>query len=634
LKTLCDGRAESEFTAGGASTGGAQRAADPPGQPIVFSSRQFYRWGSWVCYFCDGVNPPEADDCFYQPVGGPHVGARCGGNGAAGSWCPDDNVILWSAPEEWRNSWEADRLRDYEDNIPESACQDDDRIAEAFTSRMREIAERKEAKAERKRAAMAAIQASLLVGGWLCPGCEEWNLSFRNLCYKCNGRRTAAGVLSRGVPDPRRNDQDRDESDSDDSAALDLRQEEQEELEATLKPFLRSTRSKRGSGSKKRGNPYGGTQGGGSKGKYSKGRGEGVAQQRGLVSVWLRPPTAALAWRDHFGRVTEPVRTAASYTWALARRVLNRLAHICKGNISSVGVVDETLAAVAQQSRAVSVITLMLCAAATWFVARAVLNRLVHALKGNSLPATLLELVGGEATFAVKGKRSQVMHKVWVRLDSKQSACGCKAFLQEGACGHCDAAVQAGLVRPDLAAAASEGDRSAELGSRVIAKGLAALPSQECFSGLAAKSREISCLSGLLNRGGSSPGAPAATSTALAVPAPAAATAAQGPRRNKTPRAEPTSRAVHEVAYLAGGSYVAAGLSVLAKTRSRDKALEAACARGAACSLVADASQCAKTKLQWQSLKRVAAAGVNVRLAAGHSVRDAYVADVGSPCRV
>ena len=57
------------------------------------------------------------------------------------------------------------------------------------------------------------------------------------------------------------------------------------------------------------------------------------------------------------------------------------------------------------------------------------------------------------------------------------------------------------------------------------------------------------------------------------------------------------------------------------------EALEAACVRGAACSLVADASQCAKTKLQWQSLKRVAAAGVNVPLAAGHSVRDAYVAD-------
>ena len=88
--------------------------------------------------------------------------------------------------------------------------------------------------------------------------------------------------------------------------------------------------------------------------------------------------------------------------------------------------------------------TAKLCAAAIWFIARSVLNRLVHALKRNSLPATLVELVGGEATFAVKGRRSQVMHKVWVRLDSKQSACGCKAYLQEGACGHCDAAVQGG----------------------------------------------------------------------------------------------------------------------------------------------------------------------------------------------
>ena len=203
----------------------------------------------------------------------PHAGARCSGNRAAGSWCP------WSAPDEWRNSWEASRLRD------------DDLIAEVFTSR---IAERKEAKAERKRAALAAIRASLLVGGWLCPGCNEWNLSFRNLCYRCNGKRTAAGVLSRGIPDPRRDEQDRDESDSDDSAAIDLRQEQEDDLEETVKPFLRSTRSKRGSGSKKRSNPPGGAQGGGSKVKFPKGSG-GVAQQRGLVSVWLRP-LAAPAW--------------------------------------------------------------------------------------------------------------------------------------------------------------------------------------------------------------------------------------------------------------------------------------------------------------------------------------------------
>ena len=192
------------------------------------------------------------------------------------------------------------------------------------------------------------------------------------------------------------------------------------------------------------------------------------------------------------------------------------------------------------------------------------LNRLVHALKGNSLPAVLVEMVGGEATFAVQGKRTQAMHKVWIRLASKEAACGCKAFLQEGTCGHCDAAVQTaiqmGIVKADSSAAAPEVDPPAELRSRVIARGLAALPTQECFSGLAAKSREISCLGGLLNRGGSAPGAPAAASAALAVPAPAAATAARGPRRNKTPRAEQPGHAASEVAYLAGDSYVAAGL--------------------------------------------------------------------------
>ena len=87
---------------------------------------------------------------------------------------------------------------------------------------------------------------------------------------------------------------------------------------------------------------------------------------------------------------------------------------------------------------------------------------------------------------------------------------------------------------------------------------------------------------------------------------------------------------------------VRTGISVVATAKSRDKvmlraysfdapsvleALEAAVARGASCSLIADASQCSKTKLQWQSLKRVVTAGVSVRLATGRSVRDAYVSD-------
>ena len=131
-----------EYDAGAASSGGARQDADPPGQPIPFNKSQYYRWGTWVCYFCAGVNPPEADDCFYQPVGGPHAGARCQGNRAAGHRCPDDNIIPWSAPNEWRNSWEASRLQEYEDEITPDLYCDDDRIAEVFTSRMHEIAER------------------------------------------------------------------------------------------------------------------------------------------------------------------------------------------------------------------------------------------------------------------------------------------------------------------------------------------------------------------------------------------------------------------------------------------------------------------------------------------------------------
>ena len=479
---------------------------------------------------------------------------------------------------------------------------------------MQEIAERKAAKAERKHEAMAAIKASLTLGGWLCPGCDRWNLSFRDLCYKCNGKRTAAGVLSRGIPDPRRHDGDRAESDSDDSVGLHVQREEQEQLEAMMKPFLRSTRS----GSKKRGHPSGGTPSrGGGKGKKGKGRagaaawlgvgvvaatcrGTGLVRGPALSGLPPRPVGRATPRRfAAFGRsrsdfVAGTARAATSCTWALARRVLNRLAHICTGNISAWAGVAAALAApvlfsvqrgsaVAQQSadlihevgteaaRTVQVAgpqrdyaDPVRCGNVVRCARRA--QQAHPCTEGQHSPSSAgCELIGGEATFAVEGKRSRAMHKVWIRLDSRQSACGCRAYLQEGTCGHCDAAVQAavqmGLVRPEQAAAAPEGSHPAELSSRVIAKGLAALPDRECFSGLAAKSRELSCLSGLLKRGGSSPGAPAGTTVALSVPAPAAATAAQGPRRNKASRADSTSRGGQEIAYLAGDAYTVGRLT-------------------------------------------------------------------------
>ena len=99
---------------------------------------------------------------------------------------------------------------------------------------------------------------------------------------------------------------------------------------------------------------------------------------------------------------------------------------------------------------------------------------------------------------------------------------------------------------------------------------------------------------------------------------------------------------VKDATFLAGDAYVAAGLTILAKARSRDRVLlraysfdapgvleglEAASARGAACCLIADASQCHNTKSQWQALRRVASAGVSVRLATS---RD-YVQDGRGP---
>ena len=79
-------------------------------------------------------------------------------------------------------------------------------------------------------------------------------MSFRDLCYKCNGRRTAAGVVSRGVPDPRRHDQNAPESDFSEQA--------EEEYES-MRPLLRSNRSKRAG--RKRADPFAKGQG---KGKY------------------------------------------------------------------------------------------------------------------------------------------------------------------------------------------------------------------------------------------------------------------------------------------------------------------------------------------------------------------------------
>ena len=382
-----------------------------------------------------------------------------------------------------------------------------------------------------------------------------------------------------------------------------------------MRPLLRTGRSKRGPGWKKQDNSCGTGHGGQAK-KRSPERGaaarvvvarcgvvasthRGTGLVCGSASLRLQPrPVGREALSAVCGRKAQPLRFCVragpcgdvlhldvrspgdeprrahlhgqhqcAWTGVAAALAAPVLLSVQRG---SVGVVDETLAAVAQQSaelvqevgaetvqvagRAVSIIVLMLGSAPRrlWFMVRAVLNRLVHALIGNSLPAQLVEL-GGD----------------WVRLDSKQSACGW-AFLQEGACGRCDAAVR----MAEQMGLASEGPRPAELRSRALQKGLAAFPSQECFSGLAAKSRELNCLIGLLYRGGSNSGRPQQLRPPrLSLRRPLRLRQQRRVRgaTQGAEKAEVPGHGVRDVTYLAGDSYVAAGLAALGKARSWDQ---------------------------------------------------------------
>ena len=300
---------------------------------------------------------------------------------------------LWTAPEERRATWDAETLANFEASITDEALEDDDLVKEAHAARMDQIAQRKEGKQE---AAKAALEASLRVAGWLCPTCDEWNLSFRDVCYKCCTKRSAAGVVSRGVPDPRRHSGAPEESDSDDSAALSEVQEHHEDLDS-IKPLLRKS-SKRG-GKKpappafahvkgKFGSKKGGGSKGGRKGQYGPVRLDPASMRPVRCTVFEPCGLGAYAWA-----VTRRVHITASPTSppgtsARGRAWRRRFAAPVLLGVQ-VGVVEETFAAVAQQSvglveglgaeaqrtvqvagTAASIMVLMLSAAATWFVAR------------------------------------------------------------------------------------------------------------------------------------------------------------------------------------------------------------------------------------------------------------------------
>ena len=56
---------------------------------------------------------------------------------------------------------------------------------------------------------------------------------------------------------------------------------------------------------------------------------------------------------------------------------------------------------------------------------------------------TLIQLVDNEAIYEIAGSRSGRSHRVWVDLRLCAAACGCRAYLTEGICGHADSALAA-----------------------------------------------------------------------------------------------------------------------------------------------------------------------------------------------
>ena len=92
---------------------------------------------------------------------------------------------------------------------------------------------------------------------------------------------------------------------------------------------------------------------------------------------------------------------------------------------------------------AITLVVVILCGAVLWYVSRAVANRIAHMRHGNTAApeARLSQLLGSEATFEVASSKKGVTHKVWVHLKEETAACGCRAYLAEGRCGHCDAAM-------------------------------------------------------------------------------------------------------------------------------------------------------------------------------------------------
>ena len=159
-----------------------------------------------------------------------------------------------------------------------------------------------------------------------------------------------------------------------------------------------------------------------------------------------------------------------------------------------------------------------------------------------------------------------------------------------------------------------------------------------CFEGLAAKSRVITeggCFSGLRGRNRDPP--PAVQDAQAAVPEGTPLKAVQAGRRNRS-----APKKVAEPEVLHGERYIEVAQALLASATAGStlhvraysfdgpgyvEAIELSLKNGAKVRLLADHSQCNRTKQQWQTLKRLESQGAAVWLAHGTSIKSAYTED-------
>ena len=330
-----------------------------------------------------------------------------------------------------------------------------------------------------------AISAIFRLAGWHCSRYLSRNLPKRRVCFRCSMPRTNQAV-SYGVQRPE--DLEESASSSDEEGRLELETLLRESVAAV--PETRANESaEHGEKRRKRGGR-----------KHRK-----LVPRHGLLRkrAWCRNYSRRCRRAAQVLPTSEPagLRAAALFTsmlsglfafvssaaWALSRRVRNRRAHALTGNGSlqayacaafllpiffsiQQGAVDlsvDTLDAVSSSSQAVvmevgeaasralrvasfglQATTVAASCIGVWFVSTVLLNRLAHAVYGNTAPSgaaaarlrvelQTFDAATGEGSFKVMNLRTQQSYNTWVSKDT--SACNCRAFLDDGVCGHAQA---------------------------------------------------------------------------------------------------------------------------------------------------------------------------------------------------